>query len=103
MEENKVDLEKLQKQREEAIRKTNEYCEVRIIIGKNDTCPYAHFESRKVSSLEHALILKSMEEVMCGVVQRDPQSYEIYKNMRFKVERIEQEIEENGNHIPRID
>lgn len=106
-------MEELQRQRETVIKKENKYCELRIIIGKDDTCPYAHFESRNVTSFEHALMLKCMEEVMAGLVQRDTVAYEIYKNMKIQVNHIEQDIKKsenkeaffnkNENHIPRID
>lgn len=92
MQKDEVDLTELQKQREESIKKENQYCELRIIIGKNDTCPYAHFESRKVTSLEHALMFKCVLEFMAGLKERDPIAYELSKRMKIRTDHIEQEI-----------
>lgn len=94
---NEVDLTELQRQREETIKKENKYCEVRIIIGKDDTCPYAHFESREVTSLEHALMLKCMEEVVTGLIRRDRAAYELYKIMKVETGCIEQGIIRRGD------
>lgn len=88
----KVDLSELQKQREEFIKNNGKYCELRIIVEANEITPYAHFESRNVTSLEHALLIKCLDEVKQGLFKRDPVSKELYKKMRIETTHIDQEI-----------
>lgn len=89
---NEVDLSELQKQREEFIKNNGQYCELRIIVGLNERIPYAHFESRKVTSVEHALMMKCLDEVKIGLFERDPLSEELYKKMRIETTHIDQKI-----------
>lgn len=88
----KVDLQELQIQREEAIKKSGRYCELRIIIGLNEKTPYAHFESKEVTSIEHALIMKCVDEFKKGLMAQDPISMELYKEMRIQTTHIRQDM-----------
>lgn len=92
--ENKIDLAELQKQREEYIKKSKKYCELRIIIGLDERTPYSHFESHKVTSMEHALMLKCLDEIKKGLMFRDPVAKEIYMRMDIEASHIDQNIEE---------
>lgn len=90
--ENQIDLSELQRQREVYIKGQKNYCELRIIIGLDDKNPYAHFESHEVTSVEHALMMKCLDEIKKGLMLRDPIAREIYMRMKIEANHIEQDI-----------
>lgn len=91
--ENKIDLSELQRQREEYIKKQKRYCEMKILIGLGDETPYAHFETRDVTSFEHAMMLKCMDAIKNALIKRDPICKEIYERINVETRHFSQKIE----------
>ncbi len=89
-----IDLEELQKQREIEIKKSDEYCEARIIIGKGEKAPFAHFQCLNVTSFECALMIKALDELKNGIMIKDPVAGIIYSKMKVKTSHTIQEDKE---------
>lgn len=91
-----VDLEELQKQREKEIKQSSKYCEARIIVGLHENVPYAHFNSNNVTSYEHALLMKTLDEMKSGIIARDPIAGIIYSRLKIKTHHFIQGENKKG-------
>ncbi len=89
-----IDLEELQKQRETEIKKSKKFCEARIIIGKGEKAPYAHFQCLNVTSFECALMMKTLDELKNRIMIKDPVAGIIYSKMKVKTSHTIQEDKE---------
>ena len=96
-----IDLEEFQKQREENIKQSNRFCEARIVVGLNEKIPYAHFNSKNVTSYEHAMLMKTLDEMKRGIIARDPIAGIIYSKLKVEkcqyIQKDKKGEKEDGN------
>lgn len=72
---------RLKKEKINKLKNKNQYCELIIIIGKDHSNNYAHFESKNVTSVEHAFLFKYFQKFIEDMKQEDSLAYELYKAM----------------------
>lgn len=84
-----INFKEYEKQKKDNIIKNGEYCAVDILIGKGDTTPAANIYIQKVTPIEVAALIVTLEYTAKSIAKRNPEAYELSKKLISSAIEIE--------------